>query len=138
MTDTLVDTNVILDVNGPASAWTAWSEENLAEAAEEGRVLVNQVIYAELSAGYGRREELDAALTASQLRLEGVPWPAAFAAGLAFMQYRRHGGLRHSPLPDFFIGAHAAVLGYRLLTRDRGYYAAYFPTLKLISPEAHL
>jgi predicted nucleic acid-binding protein len=137
MTDTLVDTNVLLDVNGPPSAWKAWSEANLADVAEEGRLLVNQVIYAELAAGYGRREELDAVLGASQVRVESIPWAAAFAAGVAFLKYLRRGGSRGSPLPDFFIGAHAAVAGYRLLTRDRGYYATYFPTLKLISPETH-
>ena len=137
MTETLVDTNVILDVaRSVESDWRGWSERRLAAAADEGALLVNQVIYAELAAGYGKREELDSAL-GRRFRQIQIPFDAAFAAGLAFLNYRRRGGQRKSPLPDFFIGAHAAVRGYRLLTRDRGYYAAYFPTLKIISPETH-
>ena len=80
-------------------------------------------------------EALDGAFTAERFRRENVPWDAAYLAGVAFLEYRRRGGRRSSPLPDFFIGAHAAVRGYRLLTRDRGYYAGYFPTLDIISPD---
>lgn len=134
MTDTLVDTNVLLDVSG-VSRWREWSEQALAAAGNQGDLVVNQVVYAELAAGYLQREELEAALPTGLYRREELPWDAAYAAGLAYLQYRRRGGIRSAPLPDFFIGAHAATRGYRLLTRDRGYYATYFPTLTIISPE---
>jgi hypothetical protein len=98
---------------------------------------VNQVVYAELAVGYPNIEALDAALKPERFRRESIPWDAAFVAGLAFLDYRRRGGTRSSPLPDFFIGAHAAVRGYHLLTRDRGHYATYFPTLSVITPETH-
>jgi predicted nucleic acid-binding protein len=137
MTDTLIDTNVILDIAEEDAEWQAWSERQLEHAGEEGELLINPVIYAELAAGFPTREGLDAALDASRLRRENLPWAAAYGAGLAFLSYRRRGGTRSSPLPDFFIGAHAAVRGYTLLTRDRGTYATYFPTLKIVSPETH-
>lgn len=135
MTDTLVDTNILLDIGKEDPRWLGWSARNLAEAADAGDLVVNQVIYSELSAGYLTIEALDAALRPDHLRRENVPWDAAYAAGVAHIQYRRRGGVRSSPLPDFFIGAHAAVRGYRLLTRDRGYYADYFPTLNIVSPD---
>ena len=137
MADTLVDTNVILDINGDPSPWQRWSEGALAEAVDVGGLVINQVIYAELASGYREREELDQLIGAGRFRREHLPWDAAFMAGFAFLSYRRRGGARSSPLPDFFIGAHAAVRGYRLLTRDRGYYATYFPTLEIVSPETH-
>jgi hypothetical protein len=137
MTDTLVDTNILLDVNGDASTWKAWSEHHMAEAADGGGLLINQVIYSELAAGHASREEIDAIYSPDRFRRESVPWDAAYAAGKAFLAYRRRGGVRSSPLPDFFIGAHAAVRGYDLLTRDRGYYRGYFPALRVISPETH-
>jgi predicted nucleic acid-binding protein len=136
MTDTIVDTNVLLDINGPDSIWKAWSTLRMTEAVDGGELVINQVIYAEVSSGYARREDLDAVLAPSSYRRENVPWDAAYLAGIAFLEYRRRGGRRSSPLADFFIGAHAAVRGYRLLTRDRGYYAGYFPTLDVISPDA--
>ena len=135
MTDTLVDTNVILDVNGGPSRWKDWSEDSLAAAGDVGDLVVNQVVYAELASGYQDREQLDAMISGARIRREDLPWDAAFMAGLAFLSYRRRGGSRSSPLPDFFIGAHASVRGYRLLTRDRGYYANYFPKLEITSPE---
>jgi predicted nucleic acid-binding protein len=137
MTDTLIDTNVILDIAEEDADWRAWSEKQLEDAANDGELLINPVIYAELAAGFATREALDAALDATRLKRENLPWSAAYAAGRAFLLYRRRGGARSSPLPDFFIGAHAAVRGYTLLTRDRGYYATYFPTLKIVSPETH-
>jgi predicted nucleic acid-binding protein len=109
----------------------------LARAADSGSIVINQVVYAELAAGFETTEALHAMLDREQFSREWLPWDAAFAAGLAFWNYRRRGGKRSSPLPDFFIGAHAAVRGYTLLTRDRGYYASYFPTLNIISPETH-
>lgn len=136
MTDTLVDTNVLLDVNGPDTAWKPWSTAQVADAADQGTLVINQVIFAELASGYARIEEMNAVFAPRWFRRESVPWDAAFVAGQAFLDYRRRGGRRLSPLLDFFIGAHAAVRGYRLLTRDRGYYASYFPTLSLVSPDA--
>jgi predicted nucleic acid-binding protein len=136
MTDTLVDTNVLLDIGKEDPRWLDWSARTMADAADTGSLVVNQVVYAELAAGYPTIEALDAALRPERFRRENIPWDAAYAAGLAFLAYRRGGGARSAPLPDFFIGAHAAVRGYDLLTRDRGYYRAYFPTLTIVSPEA--
>ena len=135
MTDTLVDTNVLIDVANEDPVWSGWSGRWLAEAADDGGLVINQVIYSELAASYALREELDATLTRQRLRREDLPWDAAFMAGLAFLLYRRAGGSRTAPLPDFYIGAHASARGYRLLTRDRGYYTRYFPRLVVISPE---
>ena len=137
MTDTLVDTNVFLDIAEDDSHWFEWSQRQLADAVNTGAAIISQVVYAELAAGYDSAEHLNATLTRQQFRREELPWDAAFMAGLAYLDYRERGGSRTLPLPDFFIGAHAAVRGYTLLTRDRGYYATYFPTLKIISPETH-
>jgi predicted nucleic acid-binding protein len=137
MTDTLVDTNVLLDVAERDTIWFEWSRRRVADSADEGSVIINQIIYSELAAGYDSSEALDDMLRQEGFRREHVPWDAAFMAGLAFLAYRQRGGVRTSPLPDFFIGAHAAVRAYRLLTRDRGYYAKYFPTLEIVSPETH-
>jgi predicted nucleic acid-binding protein len=137
MTDTLVDTNVLLDVAEDDSDWFEWSQARLVQAINAGVVIINQVVYAELAAGYDSAEHLNATIGRQQFRREELPWDAAFMAGLAFLNYRQRGGRRPLPLPDFFIGAHAAVRGYTLLTRGRGYYATYFPTLKIVSPETH-
>jgi predicted nucleic acid-binding protein len=137
MADTLVDTNVILDVAGPPSSWQPWSEDALQRAGDEGELVINQIVYSELVAGYASMEDLDEAVAAGRFRREGVPFEAAYLAGEAFLLYRRRGGGRTMPLPDFFIGAHAAIRGYRLLTRDRGYYRSYFPSLAVVSPETH-
>ena len=137
MTDTLVDTNILLDVNGEESEWQAWSRDMMVDAADRGDLIINPIIYAELAVGYANREELDGILGRVRLIREDIPWDAAYAAGHAYISYRRRGGTRSSPLPDFFIGAHAAVRGYTLLTRDRRTYATYFPTLKIVSPETH-
>jgi predicted nucleic acid-binding protein len=137
MADTLVDTNVILDIAEDDSDWFDWSQRRLADAIDSGAVVINQVVYAELAAGYDSSEHLNETLARQHFRREDLPWDAAFMAGLAYLSYRDRGGSRILPLPDFFIGAHAAVRGYTLLTRDRGYYATYFPTLNIISPESH-
>ncbi len=134
---TLIDTNVLIDVFHTPSTFTEWSMAQLAAARRVGPLLINPLIYAEMAAGYTSREELEAALTPSLFRREELPWEAAFAAGHAFLQYRRSGGDRRSPLPDFYIGAHAMMRGYRLLSRDPAKYRTYFPLLPLITPETH-
>jgi Predicted nucleic acid-binding protein, contains PIN domain len=134
---TLVDTNVLIDVFHTPSDFTLWSTTQLAAARSAGPLLINPLIYAEMAAGYAVQDGLEAALAPSLFRREELPWEAAFAAGHVFLQYRRSGGDRRSPLPDFYIGAHAMVKGYRLLTRDTPRYRTYFPLLTLISPETH-
>ncbi len=131
----LVDANVILDVVTNDPVWYPWSSAALAEAADGSRLAINPIIYAEVSVAYTRIEELDAALPADTFTRLALPWAAAFLAGKCFLGYRRGGGERRSPLPDFYIGAHAAVAGMRLLTRDASRYRAYLPALVLITPE---
>lgn len=106
----------------------------LEREADRSVLIINPIIYAEVSVGYPRIEDLEAALPPSLYRREALPWEAGFLAGKAFLQYRRRRGARLTPLPDFYIGAHAAVAGYRLLTRDAARYRTYFPTLVLVSP----
>jgi predicted nucleic acid-binding protein len=130
----LVDSNVLLDVLSRESPWLAWSEAAMEAAADRSRLVINPVIYAEVSIGYDSAEALDAELSSAAFAREPIPYEAAFLAGKAFLSYRRRGGARRSPLPDFFIGAHAAVAGYELLTRDATRYSTYFPTLGLIAP----
>jgi len=109
------------------ASWFEWSASAIARAAESFRLVVNAVIYAEVSVRYRRIEELDAALPALILTREPIPFEAAFLAGKCFDDYRRRGGLKQAPLPDYFIGTHAAIAGYWLLTRDAGRYRTYFP-----------
>ncbi len=129
----LVDSNVLLDLFTDDPAWAAWSEARLAEAFDGGQVVINPIVYAEISVAFERIEALEHALP-EQLRREALPWEAAFLAGKCFVDYRRRGGARRSPLPDFYIGAHAAVTGRALLTRDVRRYRTLLPTLTLISP----
>jgi predicted nucleic acid-binding protein len=129
---TLVDSNVLLDVITEDPVWSAWSSAELATAADAGGVVVNPIVYAEVSIGFSRVEDLDAALT--DFTREALPWPAGFLAGKAFVAHRRRGGTRSSVLPDFYIGAHAAVSGHVLLTRDAARYRTYFPRLEVIAP----
>lgn len=131
---TLVDSNVLLDILTDDPTWAEWSSAALTGAFDRGSVLVNPIVYAEVSIGFDRIEDLEDALPPTHFIREALPWPAGFIAGKAFVQYRRRGGARQTPLPDFYIGAHAAVEGHRLLTRDRGRYATYFPTVELIAP----
>jgi predicted nucleic acid-binding protein len=128
----LVDANVLLDIFTANSPWTAWSLNALANAANTGRLVINPIIYAEASVRFTRMDDFEEALPAADR--EPIPYEAAFVAGKAYLEYRRRGGMRRSPLPDFFIGAHAAVRGYELLTRDPARYRSYFPRLKLIAP----
>lgn len=132
----LVDSNVILDVVESDPQWAAWSGKQLADCAERAILVINPVIYAEVSIGFSTIEELDAALPTEYFQYVEMPREAAFLAGKCFLKYRRAGGLRRSPLPDFFIGAHAAVAQMTLLTRDSSRYRSYFPTLNLICPDS--
>lgn len=135
MTAILVDANVILDVVGGDPVWGDWSSAAIADAADEALLAINPLIYAELSVGFASIEALEQAVPAADFVRENLPYTAAFLAGKAFLAYRRRGGERRSPMPDFYIGAHAAVAGYRLLTRDAARYRTYFPTVPLIAPE---
>jgi hypothetical protein len=129
----LVDSNILLDIFDAGSAWFGWSKSALEQAAETARLVINPIIYAEVSVGYDRIEVVDALLP-SFLQREPISYEIAFLAGKAYQLYRRRGGHRRSPLPDFFIGAHAALAGYELLTRDPARYRTYFPKLKLMGP----
>jgi predicted nucleic acid-binding protein len=135
MAATLVDSNVLIDVFAGSSRWTEWSARELTQAGDDGPVFVNQIVYAEISVGFATVEECEWAVEAQGIERIPLPWPSAFLAGRAFTDYRRRGGAKPSPLPDFFIGAHAAVEGLRLLTRDPARYRTYFPTIDLITPE---
>jgi predicted nucleic acid-binding protein len=134
MPGTLVDSSVLLDVSTNDPVWFDWSSAALAAAVRGGPVLVNPIIYAEVSVGYDRIEDLDDALPAEIFRREPLPYAAGFLAGKAYRDYRRRGGARTSPLPDFFIGAHAAISDLSLLTRDAGRYRTYFPTVRVLAP----
>ncbi|NTW67472.1 MAG: type II toxin-antitoxin system VapC family toxin [Nitrospirae bacterium] len=130
----MVDSNVLLDILTEDKTWFAWSAEKLAECAESSTLCINAVIYAELSIGFARIEDLEAALPGDAFDRIHLPYEAAFLAGKCFLRYRRDVGLKRSPLPDFLIGAHAAVGGMTLLTRDSSRYRTYFPGLALICP----
>jgi predicted nucleic acid-binding protein len=134
VTTTLVDSNVLLDIATEDPDWYAWSADALARAADDGRLVINAIVYAEVSIGFSAIEELDDALPPDVFARERLPYEAAFLAGKAFLTYRRRGGARSRPLPDFFIGAHAAVAGYHVLTRDARRYQHYFPTVSLVTP----
>jgi predicted nucleic acid-binding protein len=131
---TLIDTNVLLDVVTNDPAWANWSIEQLETASLVGPLLINDVVYAELAVRYERVEELDAFIEEAGLLITPFPRAALFLAGKVFTRYRRSGGSRTGVLPDFFIGAQAAVQQFPLLTRDVGRYRTYFPTVAVISP----
>jgi predicted nucleic acid-binding protein len=133
VTGTVIDSNVLLDVLSRDPIWMEWSSKALEETADASPLIINPVIYAEVSYRYSRKEDLEVALP-SVLQREPIPYDAAFLAAKAHAIYRRRRGMKPSPLPDFFIGAHAAVRGYSLLTRDPGHYRSYFPTVRLIAP----
>jgi predicted nucleic acid-binding protein len=130
----LVDTNVLLDVLEDDPQWATWSQGQLESVGLTDALAINAVIYAELSMAFARIEELEDALSQAALSMEAIPREALFLAGKAFLDYRRRRGSRGGVLPDFFIGAHAAVNGYALLTRDSARYRSYFPTVRLIAP----
>lgn len=130
----LTDANILLDIATSDPAWGEWSMHALEEVAEHTILIVNPLIYAEVSCGYSTIEALDAAVPATVYRREPLPWEAAFLAGKCFVKYRRRGGERRSPLPDFYVGAHAAVGHLGLLTRDPSRYRTYFPGVALLAP----
>lgn len=134
---TLVDSNVILDMVSDDSLWAAWSVEQLEAASIAGPILINDIVYSEISVRYERMEDLDEMLNEAGIKIVPIPREALFLAGKAFLQYRRSGGSRLGVLPDFFIGAHAAISNIPLLTRDVSRYRTYFPTLQIISPDTH-
>ncbi|HET6654726.1 MAG TPA: type II toxin-antitoxin system VapC family toxin [Gammaproteobacteria bacterium] len=135
MAHILVDSNVLLDVITEDAHWFDWSAARLEALAERHVLVINPIIYAEVSVRYRHIEELEAALPREDFQREPLPWEAGFLAGKCFLRYRRAGGIRRSPLPDFFIGAHALVGRMALLTRDRTRYETYFKSLQLIAPE---
>ncbi len=135
MSAILVDTNVLLDVVTDDATWADWSQRQLEIWALRGTLVINAVIYAELSIGFERIEELEGVLSEIGIALAEIPRPALFLAGKVFRAYKRKGGARTGVLPDFFIGAHAAVARLPLLSREAGRYRTYFPTLELIVPQ---
>jgi len=130
----LVDSNVLLDVLEDDPHWYAWSAGALARAADAGELVINPLVYAEVSVGFDRVEDMEALLPPADFVRAALPWEAAFLAGKCFLAYRRAGADRRSPLPDFFIGAHAAIDGLTLVTRDARRYRTYFPTVDIIAP----
>ena len=132
---TLVDSNVLLDLLTEDPKWLPWSSDALAAAADTGPLWINPLIFAEVSVRFSHIEDVEEALPHEHFRRANLPWEAAFLAGKAFLRYRRSGGTRTSTMPDFFIGAHAAVAGLALLTRDQARFRTYLPTVALITPD---
>jgi len=134
MSAVIVDSNVLLDIFTEDSRWLSWSSDALERIANESRIVINPVIYGEVSIRFERIEELNEALPPAIFEREEIPYEAAFLAGQAYLAYRRQAGTKSSLLPDFYVGAHAAIRSYRILTRDVARYRTYFPKLTLISP----
>ncbi|MDP1799558.1 MAG: type II toxin-antitoxin system VapC family toxin [Planctomycetaceae bacterium] len=134
MSGFLVDTNVLLDIATADPTWLAWSEQQFGTVASQGLVLINPIIYAELAPAFATQADLDHWLDPAVFVRVPLPFSAGWLAAQAFVAYRRAGGAKTSPLPDFFIGAHATVEGLTLVTRDAGRYRTYFPSVKLIVP----
>ncbi|WP_182087113.1 type II toxin-antitoxin system VapC family toxin [Aureimonas sp. ME7] len=134
---TLCDTNILIDLYGVDQDWHEWSRDRVAAARRKGPLAINPLIVAEFSVGFEDEAEVFQLLDKALFDHEPLPWGAAFPAGRAFLNYRRQIGEKRSPLPDFYIGAHASVAGHRLLTRDAARYRAYFPNLEIICPETH-
>ena len=134
MSRILVDSNVILDIFSDDQNWADWAEETLETYGATHELLINPIIYTEISVGFQRIEELETAVNLAGFQMAEPPKEALFLAGKVFLQYRRNKGGKSSTLPDFFIGAHAAVLGVHLITRDTARYRTYFPTVQLITP----
>ncbi|MGQ9648292.1 MAG: type II toxin-antitoxin system VapC family toxin [Thermodesulfobacteriota bacterium] len=133
--DILVDSNVILDIVTEDKKWFQWSSGTLAQYAETHILLINPIIYVEVSIGFHRIEDVERVLPPAFFRRDPLPWEAASLAGKCFLAYRKRGGRKSSTLPDFFIGAHAVIAGIPLLTRDVSRYRTYFPKLELVAPD---
>ncbi|MER9252142.1 type II toxin-antitoxin system VapC family toxin [Mesorhizobium sp. M0598] len=134
---TLIDTNVLIDVWGPAGRETKWSASAIAACRRDGALVINAIVWSELAPLIATEQALRQAADMLKMDREFLPWEAAFLAGVTHSRYRRAGGIGERTLPDFFIGAHAVVAGHRLLTRDAARYRGYFPDLDIISPETH-
>jgi predicted nucleic acid-binding protein len=130
----LVDSNVILDVVTDDPRWCDWSSGTLEKLADSSILVINPIIYAEVSVGFELIEDLEDVLPRSYFRRETLPWESAFLAGKCFARYKRRRGAKTTTLPDFFVGAHAAIRGYGLLTRDAARYRTYFPSVTVIAP----
>jgi len=130
----LIDSNVLLDIATNDPRWSNWSAEQLSTCADQGAIIINPIIYAEVSVGFQRIEEVDHFLDHHVFLREPLPWEAGFLAGKAFLAYRKRGGTKSAVLPDFYIGAHAAISHLTLLTRDVNRYRTAYPKLVLISP----
>lgn len=134
MKPVLVDSNILLDVITEDGQWLQWSADTLAALADQRVLVINPIIYTEVSIGFDRIEDLDEVLSGDFFRRDELPFEAGFLAGKAFMQYRRGGGVKSAPLPDFYIGAHAAIAGFDIVTRDVARFRTYYPTVTLIAP----
>ena len=134
LAEVLVDSNILLDIFTEDKNWFEWSSGTLSEIANESVLFINPIIYAEISVRFETIEELEEAIPKEIIRRQALPWEAGFLAGKCFLKYRESGGTRHSPLPDFYIGAHAAIRKMSLLTRDKNRYLTYFPKLEIIAP----
>ncbi len=130
----LVDSNIILDVFLDDPNWAEWSESKLEKFSAITKLYINPIVYSEISIGFTRIEELESVLNRAGFQMLDIPKEALFLAGKVFLKYRKNRGTKRSPLPDFYIGAHAAILEMELITRDESRYRTYFPTVKLISP----
>lgn len=130
----LVDANIILDIVTEDPKWFDWSSSTLSQCAEEGKLWINPIIYAEVSVGFSSIEELEDVLPQTIFHRASLPWEAGFLAGKCFLRYRKMAGNKTTALPDFYIGAHAAVSDLTLITRDRGRFNTYFPKLKIMCP----
>ena len=135
MTHVLIDSNVLIDIAAGDATWGRWSKGTVARLANEAILVINPIVYAEVSADFDRVEEVEASFPPQIFRREALPHEAAFLAGRCHRDYRRRGGARSSILPGFLIGAHAAIKGYSLLTRDTRRFRTYVPRLRLITPE---
>lgn len=131
----LVDSNIILDIFLDDPNWAEWSESKLEKFSAITRLFINPVVYSEVSIGFKRIEEMESAINRSSFQMLDIPKEALFLAGKAFLKYRKNKGTKKSPLPDFYIGAQAAIFDMDLITRDVSRYRTYFPTVRLISPE---
>jgi len=135
MSGFLFDTNVLLDIATAAPTWLSWSEAQFRTAAGQGPILINPIIYAELAPAFASAAELDRWLDPALFLRLSLPYAAAWSAAQAFLKYRRGTGAKTSPLPDFYIGAHAELENLTLVTRDAARYRTYFPKVQMIAPD---